>query len=73
MQWPASYLFKFIVPTEQKAAFLKLFPLDQSSWTFRASENGRYESISFSLLMSDAESILQIYDKAKSIPGLIAL
>lgn len=69
--WPAMYMFKFIAPSERKGDVEELFPGEKIS--YRQSGKGNYVSITVTLRMTSAETIIALYRKAASIPGLIAL
>lgn len=69
--WPGEYTFKFIVPKDQLLETHALFGGEKT--TDRQSSNGRYVGVSLTKVMPSAEAVLDIYDRAKEIPGLIAL
>jgi uncharacterized protein len=69
--WPALYMFKFIVPHAQVETVKVLFPNHVSSE--RQSENGKYMSITFNMMMPSSEAVISIYHKVKHVEGLIAL
>ena len=69
--WPASFPFKFIVPTEQSNQVIEL--LDDPNLTFRPSSNGRYKAFSLEKTMGSSEEIISIYEKMKLIPGIISI
>ncbi|MCS6974071.1 MAG: DUF493 domain-containing protein [Cyclobacteriaceae bacterium] len=69
--WPALYMFKFIAPAERKNDVEQLFPGEKLSW--RHSGKGNYISLTVTLQMTSAETIISLYRKAAAIPGLIAL
>lgn len=70
-QWPAVYIFKFIVPSGKEPEVRNLFPLHPA--TEKLSANGKYTSITFELTMPSSEAIVVVYEKATKIEGLIAL
>lgn len=70
-QWPSHYTFKFIVPEAQVAEVAALFP--GVELVTRPSSKGRFSSVSFSLEVASAEAVLLVYDRAKTVPNLIAL
>lgn len=70
-QWPALYVFKFIVPTGKEPEVRNLFPLHPVSEKFSA--NGKYTSVTFELLMPTADAVIVVYERAAKIEGLIAL
>jgi uncharacterized protein len=70
-RWPSLYIFKFIVPQGQEDALKKLFPLHTS--TEKTSSAGKYTSITFNMMMPSADAVIEVYEKASAIEGLIAL
>ena len=73
-QWPLLYYFKFIVPNDKvKIEQVKLLFPDPSMITYNTSRDINYISISYKQYMPDAESIIEIYQRASSVEGLIAL
>ncbi len=70
-QWPCPYLFKFIVPTKNICQLTELFPNDQLQT--RASKNGKYTSVTFESNMSSSKEVMEVYQKASTIPGVMSL
>lgn len=73
-EWPNVYLFKFIVPnsSEKIAQTTALFD-DSAELNLRESSKGTYMSISAKELMMDVDSIIEKYNRASQIEGLVAL
>ena len=72
--WPAIYMFKFIVPSENhKIALIESFFEDDAEIKMQASTNGKYTSITIRQVMLDAPAIIEIYVKAAAIEGIISL
>jgi len=69
--WPSLYTFKFIVKAGQEEELRKLFPLHTD--TAKSSKNGNYTSITFQMMMPNAQSVISVYEKASVIEGIIAL
>lgn len=69
--WPALYTFKFIVKSGQEEELRKLFPLHTD--TARASKNGNYTSVTFQMMMPGSQAVIDVYEKASVIEGIIAL
>lgn len=69
--WPALYIFKFIVPKGKEGDVRKLFPLHDISE--RPSKNGNYTSLTIQMMMPSSESVIEVYQSASNIDGLIAL
>ena len=74
-KWPAVYLFKFIVPADnQKVAQTEaLFESDTAQIELRKSKTGKFVSVSAKEMMMDVDSVIQRYEEAVKIPGLMAL
>ena len=70
-EFPADYLFKFIVPAEKESEARALFPNTEPQ--VRPSKKGNYISLSFNYNVDSADLVLAIYEKASKIDGLIAL
>lgn len=72
--WPAVYMFKFIVPSDNhKIALIESFFEDDAEIKMQASTNGKYTSITIRQVMLDAPAIIEIYVKAAAIEGIISL
>ena len=69
--FPAQYIFKFIVKTGLKQQILELLPGAKKSE--RVSKNGNFVSITLSQIMKNSEEIVYIYEKASKIKGVISL
>jgi hypothetical protein len=69
--WPSLYVFKFIVPQQKVEEVKELFPNHISRE--KASEKGKYISITFNMMMPSSEAVVEVYQKVKHIEGLIAL
>jgi hypothetical protein len=70
-QWPSVYIFKFIVPKGKEGELKGLFPLHASEE--KASTQGNYISLTFRMMMSSSEAVIEVYVRAESVEGLIAL
>ena len=73
--WPAVYLFKFIVPADnQKVAQTEaLFGTKTAQIELRKSKTGKFVSVSAKEMMMDVDSVIRRYEEAVKIPGLMAL
>lgn len=69
--WPSVYTFKFIVPREQEEEVRVLFPRHEASE--RSSKNGNYTSFTVQMMMPSSEAVIEIYQSAAHIKGIIAL
>jgi len=74
-KWPEVYLFKFIVPADnQKVAQTEaLFDSDTAQIELRKSKTGKFVSVSAKEMMMDVDSVIERYEEAVKIPGLMAL
>lgn len=74
-QWPAKYLYKFIVPSEnEKIAFVEnAFNQMGAVIETRHSKTGKFTSISVDVMMPSAELIIKKYQEVSAIEGIISL
>ena len=74
--WPSEYLYKFIVKTDP-SKILKTESLFNDTGAViktTASKNGKYTSISISLIMKDPDAVIEKYIEVTStIEGIISL
>ena len=69
--WPATYRFKFIIPKDKESEIENMFPKERIE--YKASKKGNYLSVNFEKLCQNSEDIIQIYEQASTIKGLILL
>lgn len=69
--FPALYMFKFIVPEAKKEEVEALFPLNEV--TFKPSSKGNYTSVTAKVMVPNTDFVIDIYQKAHTIEGIIAL
>jgi uncharacterized protein len=69
--WPSLYIFKFIVPRGKEEALKALFPMHTPSE--KVSKNGNYTSITLQMMMPSSNAVIEIYQAASKIEGIIAL
>jgi hypothetical protein len=73
-EWPDVYMFKFIVPNEsEKVAQVTALFNNSTDIVMHPSKTGKYISVTAKELMIDVGSILEKYEEAALIGGLIAL
>ncbi len=72
--WPTVYMFKFIAPADNRifAMLHDLFP-HQAEFTNRHSSGGKYVSITVKEMMLSADEVIERYQKASAIEGVIVL
>ncbi len=68
---PFVYVFKFVMPLESMEGFSKLLP--GIEMTSRLSSNSRYVSLTFEIEFENAHGVIEIYERVKSVPGLLSL
>lgn len=73
--WPSLYMFKFIVPADnQKIAQVEaLFNTKEAQVTTRSSNKGNFVSITAVEMMITPESVIERYQQAEGIEGLMSL
>jgi len=69
--WPGPYLFKFIAPQEKLAELEALF--EGEDYQLRPSSKGRYVSLSCQRVMDSSDAVIEVYQKASAIEGVMAL
>ncbi|WP_113923289.1 DUF493 family protein [Cognataquiflexum aquatile] len=69
--FPTLYMFKFIVPNGRESQVAALLP--NNKMTLKHSSQGKYVSATIKALMPNSDSILDIYEKASKIEGVISL
>lgn len=74
-EWPNVYFFKFIVPNddEKLALVTALFDDQGADLILHPSKTGKYVSVSAKEFMLDVDSIIQKYEEAAKIKGVISL
>ncbi len=73
-EWPALYLFKFIIPNEnEKLAQVSALFDENANISYHNSSSGHYVSVSVKEVMLSADSIIEVYEKASKIEGIISL
>jgi uncharacterized protein len=74
LDWPNVYLFKFIIPNDQKIiAQVSAFFDENTDIKFHPSGKGNYTSISVKTVMLSVDEIITIYQQASAIKGVISL
>jgi len=73
-EWPRLYLFKFISPSDNhKIALITNMFNEVSDITIRPSSKGTYTSISVKEIMISSKKVIEMYEKAAEIEGVIIL
>jgi putative lipoic acid-binding regulatory protein len=73
--FPADYLYKFIVPTSenQVAEVKNIFNNTGAVIKTKKSKTGKYVSVSIILKLKTSEEVIVYYKKAAKIKGIISL
>ncbi|KEO73170.1 DUF493 family protein [Anditalea andensis] len=69
--FPAIYMFKFIVPNGRQDEIATLLPSNEM--VVKASTKGKYVSATIKAMMPSSSAVIEIYEKASEIEGVIAL
>lgn len=69
--WPSLYVFKFIVPKGKEAEVKNLFP--NHTATEKPSSRGNYTSVTVQIMAPSSDVVIDIYVKASTIEGIVAL
>ena len=74
MSFPGVYMFKLIVPSENRSIALveNIFEEGADILT-KESENGKYTSITAKQVVISSDEIIEVYRKAATIKGVIFL
>lgn len=70
-EWPAEYVFKFIVPAGQLNHLLAL--LDGFPLRTRDSSGGRFVSVTAEVRMRSSDDVIAVYERTAVVQGLISL
>ena len=74
LEWPSVYLFKFIVPNDnEKLALVSALFDENANISYQTSSKGNYVSVSVKEVMLSGDSVIEIYEKAVKIEGIISL
>ncbi|HEU4719016.1 MAG TPA: DUF493 family protein [Bacteroidia bacterium] len=72
--WPSVYMFKFIVPSDNhRIALVESLFGDDAEVKHQPSSEGKYTSITAREVMLSADAVIEVYKKASTIEGIIAL
>lgn len=73
--FPAKYLYKFIVPTDGKQVdeVQALFNNGGAVINTKKSKTGKYVSVSIHLTVKSSDEVIEYYQKAEVIKGIISL
>lgn len=73
--WPAEYLFKFIIPTDEdkKQQLSAIFDGLGAVINTKLSAKGNYFSFSINLMMDSPQAVIDKYLEVSTIEGVISL
>ncbi|MBU2997327.1 DUF493 domain-containing protein [Cellulophaga baltica] len=73
--WPATYLYKFIVPTEGTGVkeVEAVFDNEGAVVTKKQSKNGKYTSVTISLIMKNPDAVIEKYKLVGKVENVISL
>ena len=73
--WPSTYLYKFIVPTDQVKIDQIYAIFDQNGAVIESkqSKKGNYTSVSITVTMPNPEAVIEKYKEVSSVEGVISL
>ncbi|WP_297336700.1 DUF493 domain-containing protein [Algoriphagus sp.] len=70
-QFPMLYMFKFIVPKGREHEVGTIFPKNEI--TLKPSSGGKYISTTIQVMVESADEVINYYEQASSIEGVISL
>lgn len=72
--WPAVYMFKFIVPSDNhKIALVESLFSDDAEIKLLPSSKGKYTSLTARVVVLNAGQVIDVYKRASEIEGIISL
>jgi hypothetical protein len=73
--WPATYLYKFIVPTDNESILQVEEAFDCMGAVIKTtkSKTGKFTSISVDVMMKNSEEVIGKYIEVSTIKGIISL
>ena len=69
--FPMPYLFKFIVPFGKESEIAAIFPKEEV--VLKPSSGGTYISITIHMQVDSADQVIELYEMAAQIDGVISL
>lgn len=74
-QFPGEYIYKFIVPSENKliAEVQRVFDNARPQFQMKNSANGKYTSVTVVIYALDADAVIHYYKEASTIEGIVML
>lgn len=73
-EWPHLYLFKFIIPSDnKKLALVEALFGEDAQVTTRQSKTNKFISVSAKEVMISPDEVIALYKKASKIEGIMSL
>lgn len=75
-RWPAPYLFKFIIPTDEEKIqqILSFFEdIPNAKAKTKTSSKGQYTSVSIEAIIDSADVVIEKYQQVSVVEGLLSL
>ena len=69
--FPCSYMFKFIVPISKKDALLNLLP--KVAFKIKRSTSNKFVSVTLCVEIESSDKVIDIYNQAYQLEGIIAI
>jgi uncharacterized protein len=69
--WPSLYMFKFIVPKGKEGELKDLFP--NHTFFEKNSTQGKFISLTMQMMAPSSDAVIDVYQRASAVEGLIAL
>jgi len=70
-EWPCEYVFKFILPSHRTGELTRLFP--DFDPELKKSSKGGYASLTYKIRVGSSREVVEIYEKAGTVSGLVSL
>ncbi|WP_127138884.1 DUF493 family protein [Flagellimonas oceanensis] len=73
--WPSTYLYKFIVPTDEKriSQIQDIFDNTGAVIESKKSKKGTYTSLSVTVNLKDPDAVIEKYKEVSVVEGVISL
>lgn len=70
-EFPMLYMFKFIVPKEKQGEIAEIFPKNKVE--LKESSGGKYISATIRIMAESPDQVIEYYEQAAKIEGVISL
>ena len=74
-EFPGNYMYKFILPTDNKkiAELQQIFDGTRPQFSTKSSKNNKYTSVTVIIYALDADQVIVFYKQAQKIEGIMML